>query len=130
MEGVPASVKMQSRAVSCKRKRWPAWTRTSGGLVLFIPEHRLPQFHLVSLRVHDPREFSVFMRFGAADDFDSACAELRDHLVKIVNPVVDHERRVTGAEPLALFFCEVPYGQTLVLGLVIRPSQNSAAKAF
>src|SRR5262245_48421613 len=43
------------------------------------------------------------MRFGAADDFNSAGAELRDHLAKIVDPVVDHEGGVTRAEPLSCY---------------------------
>lgn len=70
------------------------------------------------------------MRFGAVDDFDSACAELRDHLGEIVNPVVDHKRGVAGAEPLAFLFCDMLYGEPLVFGCVIRPSQDSAAPAF
>src|SRR5262245_55906894 len=104
--------------------------RTSGSLVLFIPQHRLPQLNLVPLRVHDPCELPVFSRFGAFDDFDPARTELLDHLPKIVDPVVDHERRVTRAEPLGFFFCDDPDGESLVLGFVIWPSENSAAKAL
>src|SRR5262245_159894 len=101
---------MRSSRLKLNHYRWAACTRTSGALVLVIPDHRLPQLHFVSVRVHDPRELPVFMRFGALEDFDSACPELRDHLDKIVHPVVDHERRVTGAEPLAFFSCYVPDG--------------------
>src|SRR5436853_1368645 len=107
-----------------------AWTKTSGGLVLFIPDHRLPQLHLVSLGIHDPRELPVFMRFGAANNFYSVRTELRDHLAEIVNPVVNHERGVAGAEPLAFLFGDVPYGEPFVVGFVILPFQNSAAKAL
>ena len=70
------------------------------------------------------------MRFWAAGNFHSARAELRDHLVKIVDPVVDHKRGVAGAEPLARLLCDIPNGEPLVFGGVIRPSQDSAAPAF
>lgn len=58
------------------------------------------------------------MRFGAGGNFDSACAELRDHLDEVVNPVVDHERRVARAEPVAFFFRDVPYREALVPALL------------
>src|SRR6185503_2403973 len=89
--------------------------------VLVIHELRLPQLHLVTVRVHDPCELPVYIRIRAFDDFDPALAQLRDHLVKVVDSVVDHERRVTGTEPLALFFCDVPNSEALVFSLIIRP---------
>src|ERR1044072_7235909 len=103
---------------------------TSGGLVLVIPEHRLPELHLVPVRIHDPCELSVFIRLGASDDFDPIRAQLRYQLVKVVNAVVDHERRVTWAEPLAVFSCDTPHSEPLVFGLVIRPSQDRTTKAL
>src|SRR5215813_5171378 len=47
---------------------------------------------------------------------------------RLSTPVVDHERRVARAEPLAFFFRDVPYREAL--GLVIRPFQDRATKAL
>src|SRR5687768_17934306 len=55
---------------------------------------------------------------------------MSNHLVEIVNPIVDHKRRFARAEPLALFFRDVPNGKPLVLGFVIRPFQNRTTEAF
>src|SRR5689334_6248735 len=104
--------------------------RSSGALVLFIPEHWLPQFHFVSVGIHDPGELSVFSRFGTADDFDSVRAELCDQFVEVVDAVIDHESGVARAEPFGITFRDAPDGESLVLGLVIRPSQHRAAPAF
>ena len=41
----------------------------SGLLVLVVPHHRLPEFDLVSLQIHDPGELSVLMQFWSPDDF-------------------------------------------------------------
>src|SRR5580765_4239406 len=102
-------------------------TASSRVLVLLVPGHRLPQFHLVAVRIHDPGELAVFMRLGAADDFDPVRAQLRNQLAEIVDAIIDHERRIAGAEPLAVLARDMPRAHSLVIGLVIRPAQRRAA---
>src|SRR5688572_24564005 len=40
----------------------------SGTFVLGVPRFRLPELDLVVVRVHDPRELPVLVRFGSLDD--------------------------------------------------------------
>src|SRR5262245_33944614 len=75
--------------------------RTSGPLVLGVPVHRLPKLDLVTVRIHDPGERAVLVRFRSADDFHPTRTQLREHLAEVVDPVVDHEGRMTWAEPSA-----------------------------
>ena len=49
---------------------------SSQTFVLFIPEHRLPKLDLVSIRIHDPCELAVLVRFRPADDSDTGRLKL------------------------------------------------------
>src|SRR5262245_35755969 len=103
---------------------------TSGPLVLVVPDHRLPELDLVPIRIHDPRELAVLVRFGSADDFHSARTKLREHLAEVVDSVVDHEGRITWAEPLAVAFRDMPHREAPVLGSVVRPFEDSTSKVL
>src|SRR5262245_13431196 len=76
--------------------------RTLTGLVLLVPDLRLPQLHLVAVRIDDPRELAVLMRFRAFEDLDSGSPEVREQFAEVIDPVVDHEGRVAGREPLGV----------------------------
>src|SRR5690554_3676235 len=99
----------------------------SGGLVLLVPELRLPQLHLVAVRVRDPRELAVLVRFRALEDLDAGRPKVREELVEVIDSVVDHERRVAGREPRGIPLGDVPDGEAAILGPVVRLPQHGAA---
>src|SRR6266496_1434439 len=98
--------------------------------VLGVPDLRLPELDLVFVRVHDPSELAVLVRFGSLDDFHTPRTQLLQQLAEVVDPVVDHEGRFAWAEPLAVFLREMPHSKASILGLVVRPFEDSAAKVF
>src|SRR6185436_8472911 len=104
--------------------------RRSGTLVLVVPDFRLPKLDLVFVRVHDPRKLAVLVRLGSLDGFHTPRTQLLQQLGEVVDPVVDHEGRLAWAEPLAVFPRDMPHSQAFILGLVVRPSEDSAAKVF
>ncbi len=55
---------------------------------------------------------------------------LLQHLAEVIDPVVDHERRMARAEPLAVLLGDVPHGQAVIIGLVVRPFEDGAAKVL
>src|SRR4026209_194490 len=65
--------------------------RVLAGLVLLVPGLRLPQFHLVAVRIDDPRELAVLVRFRTLEDLDAGRQEVRKKLAEVIDPVVDHE---------------------------------------
>src|SRR5262245_28650121 len=81
------------------------------GLVLLVPQLRLPQLHLVAVRIDDPRELAILVRFRALENLDSAGAEVREQLAQVIDPVVDHERCVAGREPLGVRLRDGPDGE-------------------
>src|SRR5690606_30381053 len=97
------------------------------GLVLLVPEHRPPQLYLAAVRVDDPRELAVLVRFRTPEDLDAGRPEVREQLVQVVDPVVDHERRVAGREPRGVRLRDAPDGEAAVLGPVLPPPQDGAA---
>src|SRR5436190_14735755 len=103
---------------------------SSGTFDLVVPDLRLPELDLVSVRVHDPRKLAVLVRFGSFDDFHTPRTQLVQQLVEVVDPVVDHEGRSAWAEPLAVFLRDMPHSKASILGLVVRPFEDSAAKVF
>src|SRR5690606_5009465 len=105
-------------------------TSPSGALVLVVPRHRLPEFDLVAVRIHDPRELAVLVRFRTLDDVHAVRAQLHEQFIEVVDPIVDHERGLTRAEPLAVLFRERPYREAAVGCLVVRPSEDRAAPAL
>src|SRR5207249_11565760 len=56
--------------------------------------------------------------------------QLLQQFTEVVDSVVDHERRRAWAEPLAVFRRDMPHSEASILGLVVRPSEDSAAKIF
>src|SRR5258707_806662 len=104
--------------------------KLSGAFVLVVPELRLPELDLVSVRVHDPRKLAVLGRFGSLDDFHTPRPQLFQQLAEVVDPVIDHEGRFAWAEPLAVFLRDMPYREASILGLVVRPSEDRATKVF
>src|SRR5262249_53285037 len=86
----------RSRATLCSADR------TLTGLVLLVPDLRLPQLHLVAVRIDDPRELAVLMRFRTFEDLDPGRPEVRQKLAQVIDPVVDHKGRVAGREPLGV----------------------------
>src|SRR5213594_3206892 len=102
----------------------------SGTLILVVPDLRLPELDLVSVWVHDPRKLAVFVRFGSLDDFHTPRTQLLQHLTEVVDSVVDHKGRLAWAEPLAVFLRDMPHSKASILGLVVRPSEDRAAKVF
>ena len=65
--------------------------RTSGALVLFIPDHRFPKLDLVAIRIHDPCKLSVCVRLRPRYDLDEMIAQLRAGGVEIVGGPESHE---------------------------------------
>src|SRR3989442_15969366 len=57
-------------------------------------------------------------------------AQLLQQLAEVVDPVVDHEGRFAWAEPLAVFLRDMPHSEASIIGLVVRPFEDSAAKVF
>src|SRR5438552_6053439 len=102
----------------------------SGTFVLVVPDLRLPELDLVFVWVHDPRKLAVLVRFGSLDDFHTPRTQLLQQLAEVVDPVVDHEGRFAWAEPLAVLLRDMPYSKALILGLIGRPFEDSAAKVF
>src|SRR4051812_47091394 len=99
----------------------------SGFLVLVVPELGLPELDLVFVWVEDPRKLPVLVRFGSLDDFPPRRAQLLHQRAEIIDAVVDHEGRVAGAEPLAVFVRDMPGGDASILGLVVWPAEDRAA---
>src|SRR6267142_3730882 len=97
-------------------------------LVLVCPDHRLPQLDLVSLRIDDPGELAVLVRLRPLQDVDAGSLQAGDQLEKIVDPVVDHERRVARPEPFAVPFGDVPGRDAAILGRVVGPPEDRAAE--
>src|SRR5882672_4774359 len=79
---------------------------------------------------HDPRKLAVLVRFGSLDDFHTPRTQLLQQLAGVIDPVVDHEGGFAWAEPLAVFLREMPHSKASILGLVVRPFEDSAAKVF
>src|SRR5438552_3999436 len=102
----------------------------SGTFVLVVPDLRLPELDLVFVWVHDPRKLAVLVRFGSLDDFHTPRTHLLQQLAEVVDPVVAHEGRSAWAEPLAVFLRDMPHSQASILGLVVLPSEDRAAKVF
>src|SRR5690606_41694387 len=61
------------------------------------------------------------------EDLDAGRPEVREQLVQVIGPVVDHERRVAGREPRRVRLRDVPDGEAAVLGAVVGPPQHGAA---
>jgi hypothetical protein len=61
--------------------------RTLTALVLLVPELRLPQLHLVAVRIDDPGEFAVLVRFRALEELDAGRLEVREETVEVIDPV-------------------------------------------
>src|SRR5438093_10595453 len=66
----------------------------------------------------------------SSDLFHTPRTQLLQQLAEVVDPVVNHEGRFAWAEPLAVFLREMPHSKTSILGLVVRPFEDSAAKVF
>src|SRR5687768_15663802 len=96
----------------------------SGSLVLLVPRLRLPELDLVAVRVHDPRELAVLVRFGSLDDRHALRTQLLEQPIEVVDAVVDHERRRARTEPLAVLPRHMPHREASIFGLVVRPSEN------
>ncbi len=54
------------------------------------PLWRLPEFDTVAVIVHGPTEPTILGRFLLLIDFNSGGAELIEHLVEILDTVIDH----------------------------------------
>src|SRR5262249_750388 len=91
---------------------------------------RLPQLDLVAVGIHDPRELAVLVGIGALHKLDALFLELREQRRQVVDPVVDHEARRGGAEPLRLALSDVPDGEAAILGVVLWPLQDRATPVF
>ncbi len=102
--------------------------RSTSALVAVIPAFWLPQLDLVAVRIHDPGELAVLVRFRALPDFDAGCFQLGNHAGHVVDAVVDHERRGAGPEPVAVLRRDMPDGNAVVIGLVILPVEYAAAE--
>src|SRR5436189_73825 len=97
--------------------------RSSRSLVLVIPQLRLPELDLVSVRVHDPRELAVLVRLRSLNDAHARATQLLEQLAEVVDAVVDHEGRLTGVEPLAVFPGDMPHREPSILCRIVRPPQ-------
>src|SRR3989441_136476 len=109
---------------------FPYTTLFRSTFVLVVPYLRLPELDLVFVWVHDPRKLAVLVRFGSLDDFHTPRTQLLQQLAEVVDPVVDHEGRFARAEPLAVFLRDMPHSKALILGLIVRPFEDGAAKVF
>src|SRR5690606_3064357 len=87
--------------------------------VLLVPEHWLPEFDLVVVRVHDPGELAVLVGLWSLHDLDPRGLQLREQGVEIIDSVIDHERRCTRGKPSGTPLRHAPDGKPLVFGFVV-----------
>src|SRR5690242_4039478 len=78
-----------------------AFAVRSGIRAVFTPADRFPQLQLVPLGIEDPGELPVLVRLRLADELHASLAQLVDQRIEVVHAIVDHERSLTRAEPLA-----------------------------
>src|SRR3546814_236907 len=64
-------------------------------IALGFPETGFPEFDLVPLGIHDPRELAVLVRLGTTDDRHASLAQPGKHFVQVVAPIVDQDRKST-----------------------------------
>jgi hypothetical protein len=102
----------------------------SNPLVLLVPNHRLPKLNLISVGINNPRKLPVLVRLRTANYFDSTTLELDQHFIQIIHSIINHEKGVARAEPLAAFLCDVLHREALILCFVVRPFQHCTTKAL
>src|SRR5207245_9926658 len=73
-----------------------------------LPLWRLPEFHFVALRIHDPSEFPVLRVVGLLEHVATFLAQCFKKCGQIFDSIVDHEGRLARSEVFAVRWTDRP----------------------
>ena len=85
----------------------------------------------MALRIRDPREAPVLILMAFVRDIDGLGSQLNEQRVKIIDAVVDHERRLPGTEVVGVLLEERPHRRAQAIWIpAIAPLEDRPAGRF
>src|SRR5438046_7162396 len=80
--------------------------------------------------INDPKERDVLVILWYLMDRDFSGVQLPDHLVHIVDSIVNHEGLFTWTEPFCGRLSDVPCRNTLIFCFILGPPKGAASPLF